>query len=303
VRWLAAGERAAVRATLDAPEGAADAPVPNGGAVTLRLPADAAASEKGPLVPLAAGRVPGTGDTSGGGCDSALRRAARDLLHAAASPVVVVGSVWSLLFGMSTQAYVYWLPMIIASLLDSGLAGGGPKSSAGHSRAAVLLTTVPFVAAAAAQAGLAWHSQRAGERRWHTAAVFALSGTAAALIPLPMARGAPAAAFALLTVAVAAAFAGTGAGAGRGEGRGAQGPRIMPGSRRVTRRLPKPHTASARTPSLSRNRRPPCSLLPPAFRNRRTGPFLPHPSPPRPSPPLPSPSHHKAPTSVGRTPC
>jgi hypothetical protein len=175
VRALTPEERAAVRATLEAPEGGAVLEVPCGGPAAApppgKPPAAAAAAPAVKVAAAAAAAAPRDEPQAGGGAAAAaaLRRGAEATLRVAARPVVLCGSAWSLLFGMSTQVYNYWLPFITSSLLDSGLAGGGggkaPDGGAARREAAVLLTAVPFAAAAAAQVRLGARGPAASRRR------------------------------------------------------------------------------------------------------------------------------------------
>ncbi|GBF98121.1 hypothetical protein Rsub_10868 [Raphidocelis subcapitata] len=234
--WLSAEERAAACALLEMPEAAGGPPAKQSGAGRVGGSSSGdgtggggsegggAAREAGPVrdgKTAAAGDAAapsqrrsrcGCGGGGGGGVGLNGRCATpRDLARVLALPVVICGSAWSLLFGMATQAFNYFTPMVVASMQDGGLAGpAGAARTPRADRTAVLLSAVPFAAAAAAQAAVAWSSQRSGERRLHTAAAFGVSAASLLLLPLPLARGAPGAAFAVLVVAAAAAFAGTG---------------------------------------------------------------------------------------------
>jgi ACS family tartrate transporter-like MFS transporter len=82
-----------------------------------------------------------------------------------------MGQVWMLAgvyFGLNTVSYGVglWLPKILQSVWAGSTLGIG------------FLTAIPSVAAALAMVVVGWHSDRSGERRWHTA-VPALTGAVA----------------------------------------------------------------------------------------------------------------------------
>jgi ACS family tartrate transporter-like MFS transporter len=73
-----------------------------------------------------------------------------------------LGQVWILAlvyFGLNTVSYgmSLWLPKLIKSVSDSNDFTIG------------VLSGIPYVAAAVAMVTVGWHSDRSGERRWHTA--------------------------------------------------------------------------------------------------------------------------------------
>ena len=75
------------------------------------------------------------------------------------------------------QVGVYTLNIWMPDMLNAfvGGAGHGKPGSAGASSFVALLSTLPYLAAAACTVLVGWSSDRTGERRWHVAACFAVA--------------------------------------------------------------------------------------------------------------------------------
>ena len=73
------------------------------------------------------------------------------------------------------QVGVYTLNIWMPDMLNAFVGGGhGKPGSAGASSFVALLSTLPYLAAAACTVVVGWNSDRTGERRWHVAGCFAL---------------------------------------------------------------------------------------------------------------------------------
>ncbi|KAF8060013.1 ttuB [Scenedesmus sp. PABB004] len=127
---------------------------------------------------------------------------------------------------VSLDGLVYFVPLLVHALLDGGAAlslgaapqqppgggGGGGKRCGGRDSQlrAVLVSAIPFGAAAAAAVALGASSQRRDERRLHIGLPLLAGGGAFLLLPLLLRWAGVAPAFAAVTAGVVAADATTG---------------------------------------------------------------------------------------------
>ncbi|WIA15325.1 hypothetical protein OEZ85_001991 [Tetradesmus obliquus] len=123
------------------------------------------------------------------------------LVAALKNPAVWIGGGGIKFFrDVGFYGLMYWLPLVIESMLDGSVA---PQQRAIYS---VLLTAVPFVCSAAAQFLTCWHSQRRNERRWHLASFWAFGVVCLALLPVSQMHHSAAGSFVLLTLGVVGVF-------------------------------------------------------------------------------------------------
>jgi hypothetical protein len=87
----------------------------------------------------------------------------------------------------AAYSLIFWTPLVIADLLH-GAPEDTPHAAAANPNLPILLTAVPYAFAAAATYAIGWSSQRARERRIHTALPFAL-GSAVLLAAPALSRG------------------------------------------------------------------------------------------------------------------
>jgi MFS family permease len=138
------------------------------------------------------------------------------LVRATASrPELWVLALANVLKDMAAFAALFFCPLIVASLIGGGGGGGGgggaPAASLAPSPTGalpVLLTAVPFGAAAAATYAWSGRAQEKGDPAWHAAVPFMAGGLLFALYPACAFLGAPALAMASLTAGLVGAFCG-----------------------------------------------------------------------------------------------
>lgn len=124
------------------------------------------------------------------------------LAGALRNPVVYVAGLGIKFFrDIAFYGLMYWLPLVIESLLG----GGNTKEGKTHIYA-ILLTAVPFCLAAICQMLTSWHSQRRNERRAYLVGFWLTGVVSLALLPLPQMAGSSVGAFVLLSLGVMGVF-------------------------------------------------------------------------------------------------
>jgi len=125
----------------------------------------------------------------------------KKLLGAIKNPAVwIAGTGIKFLRDIAFYGLMYWLPLIIKSLLPHDI---NAKQKQLYS---ILLTAVPFACSAGMQFFTCWHSQRKNERRFHLATCWGFGVLCLALLPLTEMKGVHQASFVLLILGVVGVF-------------------------------------------------------------------------------------------------
>eukprot|EP00775_Hariotina_reticulata_P010519 gene10519-10679_t len=138
-----------------------------------------------------------TGDRSWAGYWSKIKSA----LH---NPVTLTSAAWNFFYFWAYYGIIYWAPMLVNAVMKRPLSA---KSS--HiDITAVLLTAIPYGAAAVWQVLFSWHSQKRNEKRWHVATSYCTAAILMCLLPTAMKSSVPGsfAVFIMCTMFVYGAF-------------------------------------------------------------------------------------------------
>lgn len=108
------------------------------------------------------------------------------------NPITFVAALWGFFYFWAYYGIIYWAPMLVNVVL------GRPATSKNHKAdvTTVLLTAIPYAAAAVWQVIYSWHSQYRNEKRWHIVASWSSAAILMCLLPTAI-KGSPAAGFAV----------------------------------------------------------------------------------------------------------
>ena len=104
--------------------------------------------------------------------------------QACANPITFVAALWNFLYNISYYGVLYWAPMLVNLVL--GRSPDHKDTQAGA--VTILLTAIPYAAAAVFQTLFSWHSQRQQEKRWHVAVAYTAAGACMFLLPVVVAH-------------------------------------------------------------------------------------------------------------------
>eukprot|EP00775_Hariotina_reticulata_P012832 gene12832-12960_t len=97
------------------------------------------------------------------------------------NPVTLTSAAWNFFYLWAYYGIIYWAPMLVNAILQR------PLMSKSHiDITAVLLTAIPFGAAAVWQVVYSWHSQKRDEKKYHLIASYGAAGLLMALLPTVM---------------------------------------------------------------------------------------------------------------------
>lgn len=120
------------------------------------------------------------------------------------NPVTFAAAAWHFFYFWAYYGIIYWAPMFVNAVLGKPLASKSTKADV----TTVLLTAIPYAAAAVWQVIYSWHSQYREEKRWHIVGSWMSAAVLMCLLPTAMKSSVTAAfaVFILTTMFVYGAF-------------------------------------------------------------------------------------------------